>query len=200
LSLDEDEQMKSLEQKWRYNLRQALTNDFEIRLHETDADIATFQALYATMVARKNFHHAGMVNVTPELTQLPEPIRLRIVLAFHHGRPICGATVGLLGDTAYYLLGATDDAALSLKTGYTLQWWIIRWLSKQNVRWYDLGGEAGEHGLRQFKKGLTGKRGSIVVMNGEYDRWTRLPGRLATDLIYSLRGLQRTIRHWRHGL
>ena len=34
------------------------------------------------------------------------------------------------------------------------------------MRWYDLGGEVGDEGLRRFKKGLVGKRGAVVVTCG----------------------------------
>ncbi|MEA2953277.1 MAG: hypothetical protein QOJ96_2797 [Alphaproteobacteria bacterium] len=198
LSLDEDAQMRSFEQKWRYNLRQALAHDFEIRLCESDADVRAFQSLHATMVTRKGFYNHDMVHLLPELAaQLPEGLRPRIALAFHQGRPVVGAAIALLGDTAYYVFGGSDSAALSLKGGYALQWWIIRWLSSQNVRWYDLGGEAQEPGLRQFKKGLVGKRGAVVTMAGEYDFWTQTSGRLMADAIYGIRGAQRIMRSWR---
>jgi hypothetical protein len=165
---------------------------------ESAADVAAFQSLYRTMVARKRIDHAGvgMVDATPDLVALPPPINLRIVMAFHDGRPVAGATVGIVGDNAYYVLGASDDAALDLKAGYALQWWIVRWLSTQNVRWYELGG-TGDPGVRQFKKGLIGKAGMILTMNGEYDRWTQFSGCVATDLIYGVRDVFDAIRHWR---
>lgn len=91
------------------------------------------------------------------------------------------------------VFGGSDSAALSLKGGYALQWWIIRWLLPQGVRWYDLGGEAQEQGLRQFKKGLVGKRGIVVTID-EYDHWTQPSAGLLSDAMYALRGLQRIIR------
>lgn len=200
LSLDEEIQRQSLDQKWRYNLRQALGNGFEIRLCESEADVRTFQSLHAGMVTRKGFYNADMVHLLPELAaQLPEGSRPRIVLAFHQGRAVVGAAIAILGDTAYYVFGGSDSASLSLKGGYALQWWIINWLSSQRVRWYDLGGEAGEKGLRQFKKGLAGKRGAVVAMAGEYDYWIHTSARLMGDGIYGLRAIQRIIRRWRYG-
>jgi hypothetical protein len=200
LSLDEEAQMRSLEQKWRYNLRQALANNLDIRLGDSEADIQTFQSLHAGMVTRKGFYNADMVHLLPAMaSQLPPASRPRIVLAFHQGRPVAGAAIAILGDTAYYVFGGSSADALSLKAGYALQWWILRWLSSQNVRWYDLGGEAQEQGLRQFKKGLVGKLGAVVSMNGEFDHWTRPSGRFIADAIYALRGLQRIIRGWRYG-
>jgi hypothetical protein len=197
LSLDEDAQMKSLDQKWRYNLKQARANNLAVRLGD-DADVAAFQSLHRQMVARKRFHNTDLVDMIPALNETLDPsMRPRVVLAFHEGRPVAGATVGILGDTAYYVYGATDDTALALKAGYALHWWIVGWLKGEGARWYDLGGEAQEQGLRQFKKGLTGKAGKVVVMQGEFDRWTSPAARLMGDAIYGLRAVQRRLRAWR---
>jgi len=195
VTLDPAEQMPSLDQKWRYNLRQALRNGIECRLGDTEEGLATFTALHARMVSRKQFSDTAAVHLLPALASgLPETLRPRIVLAFHGQKPVAGAIVALAGDTAFYLFGASDDAALGLRAGYALQWWIVAWLSQSTVRWYDLGGEAFEPGLRQFKKGLSGKRGAIVSARGELDRWTSRGGRLAADAIYGLRRLQRAFR------
>lgn len=198
ISLDEAAQLKSLDKKWRYTLRQALAHDLEIRMGESAADVAAFQLLYRNMVARKHIDHAGveLVQATAGLVALPPPINLRVVLAYHDGRPVTGATVGIVGDCAYYVLGASDDAALELNAGYAVQWWIVRWLATQNVRWYELGG-TGDSGVRQFKKGLIGKAGTVLTMNGEYDRWTHFSGRIATDLIYGVRDIHDAVRRWR---
>ena len=105
----------------------------------------------------------------------------------HEGTPVAGAVVAVLGDTAYYVFGATSDEALPLKAGYALQWWIVNWLSDKKVRWYDLGGEAMEPGLRQFKKGLVGKSGVVLAMPGELDYWTHAVGQIVADGIYGFR-------------
>lgn len=199
--LEESAQLKSIAQKWRYNLKQARKNDIEIRLGESERDIVTFMQLHAMMVARKRFYDADPLHLIPELrARLPEPLRPRIVLALHDDRPIAGAVIALLGDTAFYVFGASDDRMLPLKGGYALQWWIIRWLHEQGVRWYDLGGEALEPGLRQFKKGFVGRQGSIVDMIGEFDYWEGVGGRMVADAIYMLREFKRAVRHilYRH--
>ena len=199
LSLDEAAQMQSFEQKWRYNLRQAMKNGIEARICESKHDLDTFYALHAAMVARKQFHAGDPVHlVTEMMARLPGSLRPQIALAYHEGRPVVGAVVARLGDTAFYVFGASDDTALPLKAGYALQWWIVRWLSGSGVRWYDLGSEAQEPGLRQFKKGFVGRRGAVVAMHGEYDRWTSLGGRLIADAIYGVRHVQRAIRTYRY--
>ncbi|HLY37426.1 MAG TPA: GNAT family N-acetyltransferase [Candidatus Binatia bacterium] len=200
VGLDPTVALQSLDQKWRYNLRQALRTGIECRVVEDASAIPTFTALHRRMVARKRFRDTDAVHVLPELAaRLPAPMRPRVVLASHDGVSIAGAVVAACGDTAYYMYGATEDAALPLKAGYALHWWIVNWLPELGVRWYDLGGEAGEPGLRQFKKGLVGKHGAIVATPGELDRWSGVRARLAGDAIYAVRALQRRVRRLRHG-
>lgn len=196
VSLSEEAQLKSLHQKWRYNLRQALANELEVRLCEAPHEIDAFNALYRQMVARKNFDTSTPVHMTGDLIAgLPDKLKPKLFMAFRENEPIVGATIGLFGDTAYYMFGASSAAALPLKAGYALHWWIMRWLHTRAVRWYDLGGAAYEPGLRQFKKGMVGRQGHIVVMEGEHDRWTNPLGRIAADALFAIRSARRLVRH-----
>jgi hypothetical protein len=187
VSQGEAAQLSNFDQKWRYNLRQALKHNFDIRLCDTEAEVATFRQLHENMTVRKSLESAarGMIGALEDLTRLPNPIRMHVILVRHGGEPIAGATIGVLGDTAFYVLGATNDKALKLKADYAMQWWIMRWLNGQNIRWYELGG-TGDPGIRQFKKGLIGKLG-VIIETAEYDRWTKTSARLATDAIYGIR-------------
>lgn len=195
-ALDTETQRQSLAQKWRYNLRQALANSIDVRLTEDAAEIQAFQTLYASMMERKRFSSTTPVHLTGELiSRLPERLKPRLVVAYRGKELLAGATVGLFGDTAYYMFGATSAEALPLKAGYALHWWIFEWLRGQGFQWYDLGGAAHEPGLRQFKKGFVGKQGRVVVMEGEYDRWASPLGRLSADAVFGLRHLKRRIRH-----
>jgi hypothetical protein len=195
-SLDEEAQRKSLPQKWRYNLRQAVGNGLEIRLTEEPAEIQAFQDLYVSMMERKHFSSTTPVHLTGELIgSLPTKLKPKLFVAFAGESLVAGATVGLFGDTAYYMFGATSAEALPLKAGYALHWNIVDWLHQHGYHWYDLGGAAHEPGLRQFKKGFVGKSGHIVVMEGEFDRWASVSGRLSADIIFSMRQLRRRIRY-----
>ena len=63
-----------------------------------------------------------------------------------------------MGDTAIYLLGATNERARELKAAYFLQWQAMLWLKDRGARWYDLGGidpEANPGGYH-FKSGFGG--------------------------------------------
>jgi hypothetical protein len=198
VSVGRDVQYRSLQQKWRYNLNKALAHDVRIQRADSAAALEDFNALYRRMVARKRFRDGSSVTVLHDLlTKLPPAMHPRIYVGALHGRPTVGAVVGLLGGTAYYLFGASDDGALAAKSGYALQWWIVGDLDGA-ARWYDLGGERGEQGLRQFKKGLVGKCGVVEPMLGEFDFWTSGLARLAGDAIFVVRSAREAARELAH--
>jgi len=195
-SLDEEAQLKSLSQKLRYNLRQAMKNSLDVRMSDDPADAEAFQALHASMRQRKQFIEAGPIDLTVELmTKLPAELKPRLFVAYHNGTLVAGASVGLFGDIAYYLFGATSEEALPLRAGYMLKWTIVRWLHEHGYQWYDLGGIAYEPGLRQFKSGLVGRAGNILPMEGEFDRWESQLGRLSADVVFGVRQLRRRMRY-----
>lgn len=195
LSLPTEEQRQSLEQKWRYNLRKSLKNGVHITRDDSAQGVASFAALYRAMVHRKAFSSVDAIDAIPAMqSQLPEALQPRIYLASHASVAVAGAVVCVTGDVAYYVFGASAGNGPRLRAGYALHWHIVEDLMQSGARWYDLGGEAGETGLRQFKKGLTGRRGKIVELPGEYDRWMNRQARLVADGIFAIRAIK---RRWR---
>lgn len=195
-SLDAEAQRLSLAQKWRYNLRQALEAPLDIRLAADAGEVEAFQALYRSMMDRKGFSSTTPVHLTGALIErLPEALKPRLFLAYGGEGLLAGAAIGLFGDTAYYMFGASAADALPLKAGYALHWRIVEWLHACGFCWYDLGGASHEPGLRQFKKGFVGKAGKILAMEGEFDRWASPLGRLSADAVFGLRHLRQRLRH-----
>jgi len=193
--LGEDEQLASLHQKWRYNLRKSLKNNFEITAHESEAAMEEFVALYLAMVTRKSLPTKTPTETLRELIrELPEGMKPQTVLVRHEGRPTAGAIVGNIGETASFIFGATDNRALPLKAGYAMQWWILSRLREQGgVHWYDLGGDGEDPGLRQFKKGLVGKAGHVVETPREYESWRDPVSWLITESITTSRSVSRVL-------
>jgi hypothetical protein len=196
VSLAPEQQLASLGQKWRYNLRKAQQAGLEIASAELEVGIDEFAAMHTAMVARKRFSNRDEVDVCLRAMSagLPIPLRPTIVFARKDGRALAGAVVGLTGDVPVYLFGASRNEALHLNAGYLLQWWIVNWLRDIGHRWYDLGGGAMDARLEQFKRGLVGKAGLMLSMPGEHDAWAGVSGRLAGELVYKARDLQRLTR------
>jgi hypothetical protein len=162
--------LAGLSQKWRYNLKKAQKSGVTVREEPLADAFGIFRDLHSRMVQRKAFADTDPVNVLPELgAELAPDLRPRLFLARAGERPVAAAVVAICGDVAYYVFGASDAAALPLHAGYLLQRTIVDRLRELDAHWYDLGGEAGEAGLRQFKSGLVGQNGTIVDMRGEFE-------------------------------
>ncbi|MCH9766129.1 MAG: GNAT family N-acetyltransferase [Alphaproteobacteria bacterium] len=195
LSLSTEDQFKSLGQKWRYNLKRALSNNLEIKWSDDDEAISNFIELHSEMVSRKNFNNTDPMGALRSMqASLPLSHKPQTVLAYHSGRAIAGAVVMTCGDVSYYIFGASRDEALSLRAGYAIQWSIIEKLKQQGAKWYDLGGEAGAGGLRQFKNGLAGKRGVILDTQSEVQYCRGLRSRIARMLVIGASEVVRILR------
>jgi hypothetical protein len=162
LRLGEDEQRRSFEQKWRYQLSKSMQQGLAFE-HGGSERLAEFSVLYESMLDRKKFADHSAYETIPALVALDHPLlRPELFFVRKGGKVIAGAIIFKAGDRAVYLYGATLEEALPLRAGYFLHWNIICWL-KDNTRadWYDLGGTDGFHGLHQFKKGMVGSAGVI---------------------------------------
>lgn len=165
LRLSDEDQRKSLEQKWRYHLNKSEKAGLSFEHGGADR-LPEFDALYEQMVDRKKFPDHSAYETVPALMAI-EDDRLRPELFFvrHEGEIIAGAIIFKAGHRAVYLYGATNEKALPLRAGYFLHWHIIRWLrDNTSADWYDLGGTDGFHGLHQFKKGMVGSAGIISAI------------------------------------
>ena len=196
LHLDEDAQSMSLDQKWRYNLRRAIKAGVTVAREDTNDGFAAFRSMHDDMRARKGYDTGEPIYLVPELTAaLDRSMRPLIYIARHEGRPVAGAVVCLLGDMAQYVFGATASDALSLRAGYALQWHIVRDLPLEtDARWYDLGGEAGSSGLKQFKKGLTGRRGTVLAIADEHIYCESPLANMFASIVFGARAARRSIR------
>lgn len=191
VSLTLSEQRKSLSSKWRYNLKKSEKNDLEVAFHRDDEARDAFRELHEEMRARKRYEEATWVDDYDALVEeIPERMQPTIALARHQGRPVASAIIGCIGDTAIYLFGGSSSEGLKLRAGYKLQWDIVRQLTQDpKVHWYDLDNDAyGNHGLRQFKSGLVGRRGIIYELPGEFEYCLDWRSRFAANLIQGLRG------------
>lgn len=203
-SLDERALRASLSQSWRHNLKLAERADLDIRFRDATEGLADYRALHDAMVARKQLSGDPLHLLPGIITNLP-PSAVQIVTASHGGEVVSGAVVVTVGDAAYYLFGASADAALPLRAGYALHWRIACALKERGIGWYDLGD--GFSGIRQFKQGFVGKRGATIDHHGEFDYAPGAAARIVGEAIYGARSLaatlkssRRRIRRWLSGL
>ncbi len=191
LELSAEEQMKSLGQKWRYNLRKALKNNLVIERDDGPGGQDAFASVHSSMLSRKQINLVDQLEVVPLMCQrVPEVLKPRTYLAWQGDEVVAGAVAAPLGDTVHYLYGATADKGLPLRASYALHWHIVNEFSAESFKYYDLGGSSQFGGLRQFKSGLSGQAGSETQIPMEHDYCDNPIGRLSGRTLHSLRYLK----------
>ena len=192
LSYSLEDLHRGLSGKWRYNLKRSEKSQLEVRYLQGSQALSRFSQIYTEMTSRKGFVDDSAINEFPEIcANLPQNLQPQILLCFDDGKPVAGLIVSLMGDTAAYLFGASDSHALKKCAGYLLQWSAIAWLRERGCRWYDLGGDSGSAGLRQFKSGLVGRYGTIAPRAGDFEQCNRLASRAAVNIAFGYRNLLR---------
>jgi len=154
-----DQLRSNLDKKWRNQLNAAERNRLQVVEGDGIEQYRTFGKVYAQMRARKQFSTKVSIEEFERIQQrLPSNHRMRVLLCEQEGQPVAGLVCSELGDSAIYLLGATNEQGMKLKGAYLLQWALIRSLKERGIRYYDLGGINPEAnpGVHHFKSGLSG--------------------------------------------
>jgi hypothetical protein len=154
-----EELRKKLDAKWRNHLKRSEKNGLNVVTGTGIDEYRTFCLIYHQMRKRKTFETTVDVEEFGRIQEdLPESQRMRILICQDKGAPVAGLVTSAMGDSAIYLLGATDDEGLKSQGAYFLQWTMIKWLKERGVRWYDLGGIDPERnpGVYSFKRGFSG--------------------------------------------
>jgi len=159
LSPSLEELRRKLNPKWRNKLCGAERNDLNIVEGDGIDEYCAFSQIYAEMWARKKFETSVSIEDFGHIQEhLPRNQRMKVLVCEHKNQPVAGLVCSAMGNSAIYLLGATNETGMKLKASYLLQWTVIRYLKDNGTRYYDLGGidPAANPGVHHFKNGLSG--------------------------------------------
>ncbi len=160
LSAPPDQMRKRLDQKWRNQLNGAERNGLEIIEGTSEGLFDRFAGIYRELLERKQFDTTVDIEEFRRIQrELPDHLKMPILLAEKEGKLMAGLVASALGDTGIYLLGATSAEGAKAKGWILLQWRMMQWLKERGCRWYDLGGINPEKnpGVCHFKSGLGGQ-------------------------------------------
>lgn len=181
---EEDEILKRMKQKTRYNIKLAARHGVKIAVtgDQVALDRDIFFSLLSETAKRQGFHlhprqyYETMLDCFLNAEYDPAAFSLRIFFAQYEGRVIACALVGFFGGTATYLHGASSDDYKNIMAPYLLHWEIIRYAKSNGCARYDLWGVStpGEtqgkksawEGFSRFKLGFGG---ALVSYPGAYD-------------------------------
>jgi len=179
--------LQNMHSKWRYNIKLADRKGVKIKPAESKNDLRVFYSILEETASRDKFLIRGYEYFEWIWDYMVEKGYAQIFMAEYQGQVISAALVMLLGDTAWYLYGASSNEYRNVMPNYLIQWEMICWARKQGCTLYDFRGVSGDldesnplYGLYRFKKGFNGQFTEFI---GEWDRvystlfywlWTRV--------------------------
>ncbi len=172
---NEEEMLGRMKPKTRYNIGLARRKGVIVR--EADAlGLPDFYALYRQTALRNGFTPCGSEHFSAmfqSLLSAPDRSDLLFLLARHGSDVLAGAIVGISGETANFLYGASSDTKRNMMASSLMHWTAMLMARERGCVRYDLGAVSPSdtpdhpfHGLYRFKTGFGGR---IEYRSGSWD-------------------------------
>ncbi len=178
-----------MNQGTRRKIRKSLKSDTHI-IEGSRSDVSAFSRLMEETGERNAFgvhSEAYFASVFERLL----PNYGALLLARHEGDLLAAIMVFALGDTAWYMYGASSRGKSNLYATYGIQWAAIQWAKKRGCRYYDLWGVPDHDAAtleRHFKErgdGLWGVYGFKRGWGGEVRRSLGAWDKALNPLVYA---------------
>lgn len=165
LTKSEDELLKAMHEKTRYNIR--LAEKKGVKIIEASAErFNDFWELMKETGGRDDFrlhgkdYYKAMLKITNghELITNSHRCFIKLFLAEYEGKTIAVGIFSFFSDTATYLHGGSANEFRNVMAPYLLQWHIIKLAKNLGFKHYDFFGidEKKWPGVTRFKKGFNG--------------------------------------------
>ncbi|MDR3270478.1 MAG: peptidoglycan bridge formation glycyltransferase FemA/FemB family protein [Peptococcaceae bacterium] len=173
ISPEEDELLKNMQQKTRYNIRLAQKKGVQIR-KGTREDLPVFYQILKETTERDQFLVRAYAYFEDLYDTLAPASLAELFIGEYEGVAIAGTLAFVIGDKAWYIYGASANAQRNVMPNYLIQWEMIRWAKSLGCTMYDFRGVPGQltednplYGLYRFKKGFNGAYTEFI---GEWDQ------------------------------
>ncbi len=142
ISSDKDSIMKRMNQGTRRKIRQSYKKGVVFRQGTRD-DLPRFNALMQATGQRNEFgvHSADYYTLAYDYF-IPDDAAL--FLAQHEDDLLAGIMIFAVGETAWYLYGASSNVKRNLMASYGIQWEAIKWAKERGCTTYDMWGVPDE--------------------------------------------------------
>lgn len=157
---------KRFDRKWRNHLSKAQRSNITVTRSNSLANFAQLESIFSKLMREKRFFTQQNVSFFRRVQEDAHRTQEIVVhLAWHGDELLAGHIGSFVGDTAVYLLGASNPKGRALRASYLLQWAVIEYAKRMSNAFYDLGGIDPQNnpGVFAFKSGLGGRRVAEVV-------------------------------------
>lgn len=160
----EDELLRGMHPKARYNVRVARRQGVVVREETNEAGLATFLALAREVERQGRFHYHPEGYYRAMLHTLAPRGMLTILTAAHKGTPLAAHLLVRFGNVVIYAHGASSSERRHVMAPHLLQWEGILRAKAAGATRYDFFGIAPEgasathpwFGISRFKRGFGG--------------------------------------------
>ena len=159
LNKSEEELLKEMHQKTRYNINLAKKKGLTIK-EGGEGDLKEFWRLLKTTGERDNFRLHSFSHYEKLLAiNKTAPGFIKLYFAQFEGKNIAAGIFSYYGDKVTYLHGASDNKFRNLMAPYLLQWSLIKFAKEEKYLLYDFYGidEKKWPGVTRFKVGFGGQ-------------------------------------------
>lgn len=160
ISKPEEEILKSMHQKTRYNIRLSGKKGVEVAEAKPDKFSIFWKLMTETgqrdkfRLHSKEYYHK-MIKIGGSKKDRAR-MQIKLYLASYKGAAIAANIVSFFGDTAVYMHGCSSNKHRSVMAPYALQWHCIKEARERGCSFYDLFGvdEKKWPGVTRFKNGF----------------------------------------------
>lgn len=174
LTKSEEELMRQMHPKTRYNLRLAQKHQVKIQEDNSDAAFSQYLKLTGETTARQKFY-AHNENYHLHMWEILKKAGIaHLFTAAYQNEILAAWIVFVFKDTVYYPYGASSRQYREVMAPNLLLWEIARWAKAKGIKYFDLWGAMGPEpdtndpffGFHRFKLGYGPKHVEFV---GSYD-------------------------------
>ncbi len=174
----EEDLLKNMHSKTRYNIRLAEKRGVTIEITDTDVAFKTFLKLHFDTTQRQGFHSHNTKYHTLAWETLRQAGMAKVAIAYYsdHNRkkPLSAWMLYSFKDTLYYPYGGSSIEHKDVMANNLLAWEVIKYGKNQGLKSFDMWGALGPDpdpkdpwfGFHRFKSGYGGK---LVEYLGTYD-------------------------------
>lgn len=173
LTKSEEELLKAMHSKTRYNIRVAQRHG--VIIEEDNSKEAFTEYLKLTFETAKrqgfyahtpNYHRLMWETLHPTQRGSGQAPIAHLLTAKYQGKILIAWIVFVWKDTLYYPYGASSDEDRNVMASYAMMWEAIRFGKKLGLKKFDLWGKEEGKGFTRFKEGFSPK---VVEFIGTWD-------------------------------
>lgn len=175
LTKSEEELLKNMHPKTRYNIRLAERKGVKVEAKDDDKAFEAFLKLHFDTTKRQGFHSHNAAYHRKLWRELKKAGMARVLIGYYQKKPLSAWLLFNFKDTLYYPFGASSVEHKEVMANNLVAWEAIKLGKKLGLKQFDMWGAAHSpdpdksdpfYGFHNFKKGYGGK---LVEYLGTFD-------------------------------